>query len=55
MLAKCLLDCYKNSVAAGTPLALKVFVSGRGRLENEGSKALAEAFKVLVCQIYSGR
>ena len=46
MLAKCLLECHKASVQAGTPLALRVFVSGRGRLENEGSMALAEAFKV---------
>ena len=48
MLAKCLLECHKNSVTAGSPLALRVFVSGRGRLENEGSKALAEAFKVII-------
>ena len=46
ILAKCLMDCIKNSTAAGSPLQLKVFVSGRGRLENEGSTALAEAFKV---------
>lgn len=46
MLAKCLLECYKESVKAGSPLALRVFVSGRGRLENEGATALAEAFKV---------
>jgi hypothetical protein len=48
MLAKCLLECHADSVKAGTPLALRVFKSGRGRLENEGSKALAEAFKVRV-------
>jgi len=47
MLAGCLMDCYKSSSAAGTPLALRVFISGRGRLENEGSTALAEVFKVL--------
>ena len=52
MLAKCLLECHRNSVAAGSPLALRVFVSGRGRLENEGSKALAEAFKV---ELYSNK
>jgi len=46
MLADSLLKCYKNSVEVGKPLALKVFQSGRGRLENEGSIALAEAFKV---------
>lgn len=46
MLAKCLLECYEAGSKVGTPLALRVFVSGRGRLENEGSQALAEAFKV---------
>ena len=46
MLAKCLMECYQSSSAAGSPLALKVFISGRGRLENEGSKALSEVFKV---------
>ena len=51
MLAKCLLECHKSSVAAGSPLALRVFVSGRGRLENEGSKALAEAFKVVLVAV----
>ena len=40
------MECYQSSSAAGTPLALKVFISGRGRLENEGSKALSEVFKV---------
>lgn len=47
MLAKCLMECYKSSSAAGSPLALKVFISGRGRLENDGSKALAEVFKLM--------
>ena len=46
MLARSLLECYERSVEAGSPLALRVFVSGRGRLEDEGSTALAEAFKV---------
>ena len=46
MLAESLLQCHKKSIEAGKPLALKVFQSGRGRLENEGSIALAEAFKV---------
>ena len=40
------MECHKAGTAAGTPLALRVFVSGRGRLENEGSIALAGAFKV---------
>ena len=26
---------------------MKVFISGRNRLENEGAKALSEAFKIL--------
>ncbi|KAK7097883.1 hypothetical protein V1264_004794 [Littorina saxatilis] len=47
MLAECLLECHKSSVAAGKPLALKVFVSGRNRLENEGATALAAAFKAI--------
>ncbi|CAH1777387.1 unnamed protein product [Owenia fusiformis] len=47
LLAKTLMESYEKSVAAGTPLGLKVFVSGRGRLENEGSTALAEAFKAM--------
>ncbi|WAQ98909.1 RAGP1-like protein [Mya arenaria] len=47
MLASCLMDCYQSSSAAGTPLALKVFISGRGRLENDGSKALSEVFKLM--------
>ena len=38
--------CFKASSAAGTPLALRVFISGRGRLENDGSTALSEVFKV---------
>ncbi|XP_013402920.1 ran GTPase-activating protein 1 isoform X1 [Lingula anatina] len=47
ILAKTLLECSKASSAAGAPLALRVFFSGRGRLENEGSIALAEAFKIM--------
>ena len=46
MLAASLLECHKKSSEAGSPLALRVFVSGRGRLENEGSMRLAEAFEV---------
>ena len=45
------MECYKTSSAAGTPLALRVFISGRGRLENEGSKALSEVFKVTVLSL----
>lgn len=47
MLAKALLDCHSNSKKTGKALSLKVFVAGRNRLENDGSKALAEVFKVL--------
>ena len=48
MLAKALLDCYDNSLNAGSPpLALKVFVAGRNRLENEGAEALAAVFQKL--------
>ena len=46
MLSECLLECHKRSVAAGKPFALKMFISGRNRLENDGATALAEAFKV---------
>ena len=39
--------CYKNSVdAGGKQFALKQFVAGRNRLENEGSQAMARAFEV---------
>jgi Ran GTPase-activating protein 1 len=44
MLAQALMGCYTQSVATGSPFALKVFVAGRNRLENEGAKALAEVF-----------
>ena len=47
MLADSLLACHSASVDAGQPLSLKVFVSGRGRLEDEGAISLSEAFKVL--------
>lgn len=45
MLAQALLDGYEASVAAGTPLQLKVFIAGRNRLENDGAKALAQVFE----------
>ncbi|XP_043472788.1 ran GTPase-activating protein 1 [Leptopilina heterotoma] len=47
MLAQALLDCHTRSVKAGSPLALKVFIAGRNRLENEGATALASVFKQL--------
>lgn len=46
LLASALMDCYNCSKAQGTPLALKVFIAGRNRLENEGAKALAKVFEV---------
>ncbi|XP_064608240.1 ran GTPase-activating protein 1-like [Liolophura sinensis] len=47
MLAKSLLECHESSSAAGKPLSLRVFISGRNRLENEGATALAQAFKAI--------
>lgn len=47
ILSEAFIDCHKSSTAAGTPFALKVFISGRNRLENEGAKALSKAFKTL--------
>ncbi|XP_066932823.1 ran GTPase-activating protein 1-like [Clytia hemisphaerica] len=47
ILSEAFIDCHKSSSAAGTPFALKVFISGRNRLENEGAKALSKAFKLL--------
>ncbi|KAG5681518.1 hypothetical protein PVAND_010944 [Polypedilum vanderplanki] len=45
MLAKSLMECYKGSVEAGTPMELRVFAAGRNRLENEGAKALSKVFE----------
>uniref|UniRef100_A0A8D8Q5G4 Ran GTPase-activating protein 1 n=1 Tax=Cacopsylla melanoneura TaxID=428564 RepID=A0A8D8Q5G4_9HEMI len=47
LLSKALHDCYDRSKAEGRPLALKVFVAGRNRLENEGATLLAAVFKKL--------
>ncbi|KAK9732163.1 RanGAP1 C-terminal domain [Popillia japonica] len=47
LLAKALLDCYECSKNEGKPLALKVFIAGRNRLENDGAKALAEVFNTI--------
>lgn len=47
MLAQALLDCHTASVKAGTPLQLKIFITGRNRLENEGAKALAGVFQAV--------
>ncbi|KAK0085213.1 hypothetical protein PV325_005588 [Microctonus aethiopoides] len=45
MLAKALLDCHANSSKESKPLALRVFIAGRNRLENEGATALAAVFE----------
>ncbi|XP_072767679.1 ran GTPase-activating protein 1 [Anoplolepis gracilipes] len=47
MLAKALEKCLENSAKEGAPLALKVFIVGRNRLENEGAQALASVFEKL--------
>ncbi|XP_060705261.1 ran GTPase-activating protein 1b isoform X1 [Hemiscyllium ocellatum] len=45
ILAAALSECHRLSSALGKPMALKVFIAGRNRLENEGAIALADAFK----------
>ncbi|XP_051899118.1 ran GTPase-activating protein 1b [Pristis pectinata] len=45
ILAAALSECHRQSRASGRPMALKVFIAGRNRLENEGAIALAGAFK----------
>ncbi len=47
LLADALMKGFKASEKAGRPLALKVFVLGRSRQENDGAKALAEVFKLM--------
>ena len=47
MLASLLLECYDRSKAIGHPLAMKVFILGRSRQENEGATALAKVFKLM--------
>ncbi|KAG7281156.1 hypothetical protein CRUP_032859 [Coryphaenoides rupestris] len=47
ILAAALTECHKKSSAAGAPLRLKVFIAGRNRLENDGAKALAQAFQLM--------
>ncbi|KAI1886713.1 hypothetical protein AGOR_G00198630 [Albula goreensis] len=47
ILAAALTECHKQSSVLGAPLALKVFIAGRNRLENEGATALAKAFKLI--------
>jgi len=47
ILSDALLSCYKESLSAGTPLKLKVFISGRNRLENDGAIAMSKVFEAL--------
>ncbi|KAK3099147.1 hypothetical protein FSP39_000136 [Pinctada imbricata] len=47
MLAESLTECHKRSMEAGKPFCLKVFISGRNRLENDGAMALAKVFKLV--------
>uniref|UniRef100_A0A8C3RK88 Ran GTPase-activating protein 1 n=1 Tax=Cyanoderma ruficeps TaxID=181631 RepID=A0A8C3RK88_9PASS len=47
ILAAALKECHRKSVAQGKRLALKIFVAGRNRLENDGAIALAEAFGII--------
>lgn len=47
MLADAMCKCVENSQRDGSPLALKVFVCGRNRLENEGATAVSKFFKML--------
>ncbi|XP_037078528.1 LOW QUALITY PROTEIN: ran GTPase-activating protein 1-like [Pollicipes pollicipes] len=44
-LADCLIECHERSVRDGAPMRLRVFVSGRSRLENPGASRLAEFFR----------
>uniref|UniRef100_U5EZK0 Putative ran gtpase-activating protein n=1 Tax=Corethrella appendiculata TaxID=1370023 RepID=U5EZK0_9DIPT len=44
MLSAALLDCHKESVKKGKPFALKTFIAGRNRLENDGATALSQVF-----------
>lgn len=44
MLAQALLDGHKDSLKVNKPLALKVFIAGRNRLENDGAIALSKVF-----------
>lgn len=47
ILAESLIKCHQDGSKAGTPLALKVFIAGRNRLENPGAIALSKAFKTI--------
>ncbi|KAL1763874.1 ran GTPase-activating protein 1, partial [Sigmodon hispidus] len=47
ILAAALTECHSKSSAQGNPLALKAFVAGRKRLENDGATALSETFGII--------
>ncbi|NXO45452.1 RAGP1 protein, partial [Locustella ochotensis] len=47
ILAAALKECHRKSIAQGKRLALRIFVAGRNRLENDGATALAEAFGII--------
>jgi Ran GTPase-activating protein 1 len=47
LLSEAFIKCHESSSLTGSPFALKVFISGRNRLEDEGAKALSKAFKIL--------
>ena len=47
LLSEAFIKCHELSSLTGSPFALKVFISGRNRLEDEGAKALSKAFKIL--------
>ncbi|KFQ35111.1 Ran GTPase-activating protein 1, partial [Mesitornis unicolor] len=47
ILAAALKESHRKSSAQGQTLALKMFVAGRNRLENDGATALAEAFGII--------
>lgn len=47
ILSEAFIECHNSSKNTTTPFALKVFISGRNRLEDPGAKALSEAFKIL--------
>ncbi|CAM9654644.1 unnamed protein product [Lampetra fluviatilis] len=47
ILAEALSECHRASASEGKPLALRVFVAGRNRLENDGASALAKAFMAM--------
>lgn len=45
IVAEALFECYENSVQAGTPLQLKVFMAGGNRLRNGGARSFAQVFR----------